>query len=253
MKPLITVLFFIFITGCQSAQKPDQALSPPPKENKKTRKQAIVNIIDRWEYESGEKKVDPNFKEPIIPGIAICKLGDNSCSADYQPRIFISPSFPKLSIDFKIKGECVVETTINTQGKPINPKILSCTPAGLFDQQTIASAKRAKFHPRVVKGEYTEVTGAQIKYQYSVKPAPSKRAVIDKGIHEYSQRTGHKSLAIAYDRYNKYPYVYAFADEFINQDFANIEALKKCEKAREKHKVKAECLIYAEGDNFLFD
>lgn len=127
-----------------------------------------IEIDGAWEYKLGFtiKNIDfPSREADRFP----CKIGDKSCSLDYQAIYFISPNYPKQLGLKGIGAKCITMFDIDIKGNVENPKIIACNPPGYFEEETLNSIMKAKYLPRILRGKPVETKGAIVLYTYKVE------------------------------------------------------------------------------------
>lgn len=76
-------------------------------------------------------------------------LADRNAIAHKMPP----PSYPKIAFEQSIGGKVVVRVDIDAEGKATNVRVLEATPAGVFDEATVAAAKQWTFEPAIRNGK----------------------------------------------------------------------------------------------------
>ncbi len=73
----------------------------------------------------------------------------NAATSDVgaQARDLTPPRYPKAAFDQGISGKVVLRVEVDAAGKPGDVRVLSSTPAGVFDEASIAAAKQWTFEP----------------------------------------------------------------------------------------------------------
>lgn len=66
---------------------------------------------------------------------------------DAQTRDMGPPTYPKAALDQGISGKVVLRVEVDATGAVGDVSVLSSTPAGVFDEASIAAAKRWTFEP----------------------------------------------------------------------------------------------------------
>lgn len=77
------------------------------------------------------------------------ELADRNAIAHKMPP----PSYPKIAFEQSIVGKVVVRVDIDAEGKATNVRVLEATPAGVFDEATVAAAKQWTFEPAIRNGK----------------------------------------------------------------------------------------------------
>ena len=62
------------------------------------------------------------------------------------------PSYPKAAAEQRIVGKVVVRVDVDTEGRATNVRVLQASPAGVFDDATVAAAKQWTFEPAIRNG-----------------------------------------------------------------------------------------------------
>lgn len=70
-----------------------------------------------------------------------------SADADAQARHMAPPQYPKSAFDQGISGKVVLRVNVDTSGRPSDVKVISSTPAGVFDDVSVAAARQWTFEP----------------------------------------------------------------------------------------------------------
>jgi TonB family protein len=76
-------------------------------------------------------------------------LADRNAIAHKMPP----PSYPKIAFEQSIVGKVVVRVDVDAEGKATNVRVLEATPAGVFDEATVAAAKQWTFEPAIRNGK----------------------------------------------------------------------------------------------------
>ncbi len=63
------------------------------------------------------------------------------------------PSYPKAAAEQRIVGKVVVRVDVDTEGRATNVRVLQASPAGIFDDATVAAAKQWTFEPAIRNGK----------------------------------------------------------------------------------------------------
>ena len=63
------------------------------------------------------------------------------------------PSYPKAAAEQRIVGKVVVRVDVDTEGRATNVRVLQASPAGVFDDATVAAAKQWTFEPAIRNGK----------------------------------------------------------------------------------------------------
>lgn len=67
--------------------------------------------------------------------------------ADAQARHMAPPQYPKSAYDQRISGKVVLRVNVDARGRPDDIKVISSTPAGVFDDVSVAAARQWTFEP----------------------------------------------------------------------------------------------------------
>lgn len=70
-----------------------------------------------------------------------------------QARDLTPPTYPKAAFDQGISGSVMLRVEVDAAGKPGDVRVLSSTPAGVFDEASIAAAKQWTFEPARRNGQ----------------------------------------------------------------------------------------------------
>jgi len=73
--------------------------------------------------------------------------------AGAQARDLTPPTYPKAAFDQGISGSVMLRVEVDAAGKPGDVRVLSSTPAGVFDEASIAAAKQWTFEPARRNGQ----------------------------------------------------------------------------------------------------
>ncbi len=65
----------------------------------------------------------------------------------------LPPSYPKTAAEQRIVGKVVVRVDVDTEGRATNVRVLQASPAGVFDDATVAAAKQWTFEPAIRNGK----------------------------------------------------------------------------------------------------
>ena len=84
--------------------------------------------------------------------------------SDYDlvaPLVRIPPRYPRSASRRNIEGVVRVAFTITKDGRVFNPKVLSASPPGVFENAAIKAIKKWKFNPKIINGQAVEQSAAQ--------------------------------------------------------------------------------------------
>ena len=82
-----------------------------------------------------------------IGGSAV--VADRTAIAHRMPP----PSYPKIAVEQRIVGKVVVRVEVDADGKATDVRVLDASPAGVFDDATVAAAKQWTFEPAIRNGK----------------------------------------------------------------------------------------------------
>ncbi|MCX2920263.1 TonB family protein [Stenotrophomonas rhizophila] len=82
-------------------------------------------------------------------GQATAVAADRDAIAHKMPP----PSYPKAAAEQRIVGKVVVRVDVDTEGRATNVRVLQASPAGVFDDATVAAAKQWTFEPAIRNGK----------------------------------------------------------------------------------------------------
>jgi TonB family protein len=77
------------------------------------------------------------------------------------------PSYPKAAAEQRIVGKVVVRVDVDTEGRATNVRVLQASPAGVFDDATVAAAKQWTFEPAIRNGR-TVASALKIPVTYAM-------------------------------------------------------------------------------------
>ncbi|MFL9584418.1 M56 family metallopeptidase [Stenotrophomonas sp. AB1(2024)] len=112
--------------------------------------------------------------------VAWASQGDTGVSAslpadaDAQARHIAPPQYPKSAYDQRISGKVVLRVNVDASGRPDDIKVISATPAGVFDEVSVAAARQWTFDPARKDGKPV-ATALQIPMTFELEasePAP---------------------------------------------------------------------------------
>lgn len=148
--------------------QPEPEVPPPPPEEpgKVEPVQEVVKKISP--KKSAKKPADPKPVKPAPPppspapavtGPQARNIGGisayDSDKLDQRPRITkrAAPEYPIRARRMNIEGRVIVQVIVDKQGMPVNEKITRATPAGYFEDVSLAAVKRMRFSPGKLKGQ----------------------------------------------------------------------------------------------------
>lgn len=94
---------------------------------------------------------------------------DLSVTADeYHPVVRVAPVYPERAVEMGVEGYVIVECTVTENGSVRNATVVESTNP-LLDRAALKAVKQFKFKPRIVNGEYIEVTGVRQKVTFRLE------------------------------------------------------------------------------------
>ena len=98
------------------------------------------------------------------------QLDASTAEGEYMPIVKVAPVYPSSALSRGIEGSCLVEYTVGTSGKVVNPVVIDdeCSHP-LFYRPSIEAARRFKYKPRIVDGEAVEVHGVLNLFHYEIE------------------------------------------------------------------------------------
>lgn len=88
---------------------------------------------------------------------------------DYLPIFKVAPIYPRRAQTRGVTGSCVVEYTVNQQGRVIDPKAVDCYPMGMFESSSIKAAQKFRYIPRIVDGKRVSTPGVRNMFKYDLE------------------------------------------------------------------------------------
>jgi TonB family protein len=82
-------------------------------------------------------------------------------TAELKRTRFVPPAYPKQALEDGVQGSVRVRITVDTDGRVKSAEIIESTPAGVFDEATLAAVKRWRFKPAEVNGRAVEASTLQ--------------------------------------------------------------------------------------------
>lgn len=76
-------------------------------------------------------------------------VADRGATAHMMPP----PSYPKIAFEQRIGGKVMLRVDVDSEGRATNVRVLEATPAGVFDDVTVAAAKQWTFEPAIKDGK----------------------------------------------------------------------------------------------------
>ena len=76
-----------------------------------------------------------------------------------MPFLTVLPDYPQRAAARGIQGWVIVEFTVDTLGRVIDPRVVDAQPSHIFNASALKAVLRYKYKPRVVHGEPTMVRG----------------------------------------------------------------------------------------------
>ncbi|MCY4154242.1 MAG: TonB family protein [Gammaproteobacteria bacterium] len=79
------------------------------------------------------------------------------------PLFVMQPRYPVFEDGVRPTGWALVEFTVTTDGKALNPTIVESKPGRLFDQVTLEVAPKWRFRPKVAEGQRVEQPNTRVR------------------------------------------------------------------------------------------
>ena len=79
------------------------------------------------------------------------------------PLFVMQPRYPVFEDGTRPTGWALVEFTVTTDGRVLNPDIVESRPGGLFDQVTLAVTPKWRFRPKVVDGQRVDQEHTRVR------------------------------------------------------------------------------------------
>ncbi|WP_237057307.1 energy transducer TonB [Microbulbifer sediminum] len=85
--------------------------------------------------------------------------------------------YPIDALEQRLDGQVVVEFDIDKSGHTENPRIITSSPAGVFDRVALFAVSHHRYLPRVINGEAVPVKGVQQRLSFEVPPYSREEVV----------------------------------------------------------------------------
>jgi protein TonB len=79
-----------------------------------------------------------------------------------MPLLRIEPVYPRKAARTGTEGWVRVEFTITEEGLVVNPVVLEAEPRGVFNRAALASIRKWRFRPRMIRGRPVETRASQV-------------------------------------------------------------------------------------------
>jgi len=96
-------------------------------------------------------------------------LGFDQIDGDYLPLVKVAPAYPRRALRRGLEGWVIVEFTVDSTGKVVQPVVIESEPNNVFDNAAIKAVLRFKYKPRVVNDKPVEVAGVQHKISFQLQ------------------------------------------------------------------------------------
>jgi len=141
-------------------EKPTTPDAPPP--------QAVPQRVDNVNEAQVAVSV-PAAPVDVGMEMNVSGLGLAASDGEYLPIVKIAPVYPRVAQSRGIEGYCLVEYTVTTTGATRDIEVIDADPPGIFNNVSIAAAKKFKYRPRVVNGEAIEVQGVRNLFKFELE------------------------------------------------------------------------------------
>jgi protein TonB len=92
-----------------------------------------------------------------------------SGDVDYMPLLKVAPIYPPRVAQRRLEGYVIVEYTLTRSGGVRDVRVIEAKPAHVFDQAAIEAARKFKYRPRKVDGEFVEVPGVRNRFTFRLE------------------------------------------------------------------------------------
>lgn len=79
-----------------------------------------------------------------------------------MPLLRIEPAYPRKAARTGTEGWVKVEFTITEEGLVVDPVVLAAEPHGVFNRAALASIRKWRFRPRMIRGKPVETRASQV-------------------------------------------------------------------------------------------
>ena len=141
-------------------EKPTVPDAPPP--------QAVPQRVDNVSEAQVAVSV-PAAPVDVGMEMNVSGLGLAASDGEYLPIVKIAPVYPRVAQSRGIEGYCLVEYTVTTTGTTRDIVVIDADPPGIFNNVSIAAAKKFKYRPRVVNGAAIEVQGVRNLFKFELE------------------------------------------------------------------------------------
>ena len=147
---------------------PPEIPEPPTKQIKKPPK---VEPPPKFELkfaklENGATASHFEFVAPTPTGKIDVKGG--RADGDLLPFLTVQPEYPARAAQRGIEGWVIVEFTVDSLGRVVQPRVIDAQPSNIFNKSAINAVQRYKYKPRVVHGSATTVHGVKQRIVFNL-------------------------------------------------------------------------------------
>lgn len=98
------------------------------------------------------------FVAPYDANSTVCKSNGRICKKfarsddDYYPLAKVSPAYPNTAQEKGLEGWVMLEFTVDSKGRVIDPHVIASDGSGIFDATSIRATKKFRYKPKLVDG-----------------------------------------------------------------------------------------------------
>lgn len=162
VEPSPAILTFVREIEDKPPQIKEIIKRPPPVEKQpKTRVNTTADTFTSG-TEVGPIVFDLDSEPRITPAL-------NGAEGDAMPLVTSPPEYPPALAKRGVEGWVVVEFSIDTLGRVINPFVVEGQPKGAFDRAALRAIQRYKYKPKVLNGEGVTVSGMRQRILFDLE------------------------------------------------------------------------------------
>ncbi len=145
------------VAAAAPAAAPEPALPAPAERPAGPREETVAASPPRSE------SPDPEAAAPVAeirrPGAGgAAPAATEVSAADFKRTRFVPPVYPPQALARGLEGDVRLRITVDVEGRVIDARVLSSTPAAVFDQAAVNAARKWRFEPVVRDGSPIEAS-----------------------------------------------------------------------------------------------
>jgi protein TonB len=88
---------------------------------------------------------------------------------DLVPVMIVNPVYPFRAQIREVEGEVLVEFSVNTNGRVVNPRVIEAIPKGVFDRSALKAIQGFRFRVPRVDGVSYPVSDTRLKFHFRLE------------------------------------------------------------------------------------